>query len=154
MLNTKTSTRRTGGRTFEAAAYLRRAGADTAEVRRYFQSDLASMIARNEIIRNAKMVHGDIAVAVAENEVPRVTAAQAADELLGAEGIQASIVLYRQGDGVSMSGRSQGDINVQLLLEPLGGGGNATSAGGHIPVSTLEGVRGRLMEAIERYFAE
>ena len=154
VLDTKNFTRRTGGRTFEAAAYLRRAGADTAEVRRYFQSDLASMIARNEIIRNAKMVHGDIAVAVAENEVPRVTAAQAADELLGAEGIQASIVLYKQGDGVSMSGRSQGDINVQLLLEPLGGGGNATSAGGHIPVSTLEGVRGRLMEAIERYFAE
>ena len=87
------------------------------------------MIQRYDIIRCAKMVHGDIAVAVAENEVPRVTAAQAADELLGAEGIQASIVLYRQGDGVSMSGRSQGDINVQLLLEPLGGGGNAAAEG-------------------------
>ena len=154
VLDTKNFTLRTGGRTFEAAAYLRRAGADTTEVRRYFQSDLDSMVQRYDIIRTAQMVHGDIAVAVAEKEVSRVTAAKAADDLLTLEGIQASIVLYRQGDGVSMSGRSLGEVNVQLLLEKLGGGGNATAAGGHVPSCGLESVRTRLMAAIEDYYAE
>ena len=154
VLDTKNFTLRTGGRTFEAAAYLRRAGADTTEVRRYFQSDLDSMVQRYDIIRTAQMVHGDIAVAVAEKEVSRVTAAKAADDLLTLEGIQASIVLYRQGDGVSMSGRSLGEVNVQLRLEKLGGGGNATAAGGHVPSCGLESVRTRLMAAIEDYYAE
>lgn len=152
VLDTKNFTMRTGGRTFEAAAYLRRAGADTTEVRRYFQSDLDSMVQRYDIIRTAKMVHGDIAVAVAEKEVARVTAAKAADDLLTLEGIQASIVLYRQGDGVSMSGRSLGEVNVQVLLEKLGGGGNATSAGGHVPECGLESVRQKLLAAIDSYY--
>lgn len=99
------------------------------------------------------MVHGDIAVAVARNEVSRVTAAKAADDLLNLQGVQASIVLYRQGDGVSMSGRSLGEINVQVILERLGGGGNGTSAGGHVPDSTLEEVRRRLLESIDNYYA-
>ena len=137
----------------EAAAFLRRAGADPAEVRRYFQSDLPSMIQRYDIIRCAKMVHGDIAVAVAEREVSRVTAAKAADDLLTLQGVQASVVLYRQGNGVSMSGRSLGEINVQVILESLGGGGNATSAGGHVPDSGLEEVRSRLLAAIDSYYA-
>lgn len=152
VLDTKNFMLRTGGRTFEAAAYLRRAGADTTEVRRYFQSDLDSMVQRYDIIRTAKMVHGDIAVAVAEKEVARVTAAKAADDLLTLEGIQASIVLYRQGDGVSMSGRSLGEVNVQLVLEKLGGGGNATAAGGHVPNCGLESVRQRLLAAIDAYY--
>ena len=154
VLDTKNFMMRTGGRTFEAAAYLRRAGADTAEVRRYFQSDLPSMIQRYDIIRTAKMVHGDIAVAVAEKEVPRVTAAKAADDLMSLEGVQASIVLYRQGDGVSMSGRSQGEINVQLILEPLGGGGNSTAAGGHVMDSTPDIVYRRLLAAIDAYYEQ
>ena len=153
VLDTKNFSMRAGGRTFEAAAFLRRAGADTAEVRRYFQSDLPSMIARYDIIRCAKMVHGDIAVAVAEREVSRVTAAKAADDLLTLQGVQASVVLYRQGNGVSMSGRSLGEINVQVILESLGGGGNATSAGGHVPDSGLEEVRSRLLAAIDSYYA-
>ena len=99
------------------------------------------------------MVHGDIAVAVARNEVSRVTAAKAADDLLTLQGVQASIVLYRQGNGVSMSGRSLGEINVQVILERLGGGGNGTSAGGHVPDSTLEEVRRRLMDSINNYYA-
>ena len=99
------------------------------------------------------MIHGDIALAVAENEVSRVTAAKAADDLLTLQGIQASIVLYRQGDGVSMSGRSLGEINVQVILERLGGGGNATAAGGYIPGTDLQTVRRRVVEAIEDYYA-
>ena len=99
------------------------------------------------------MGHGDIAVAVARSEVSRVTAAKAADDLLNLVGVQASVVLYRQGDGVSMSGRSLGEINVQVILEQLGGGGNGTSAGGHVPDSSLEEVRRRLMEAINCYYS-
>ena len=99
------------------------------------------------------MVHGDIAIALARNEVSRVTAAKTADDLLNLQGVQASIVLYRQGNGVSMSGRSLGEINVQVILEQLGGGGNGTSAGGHVPDSTLEEVRRRLMAAIHNYYA-
>ena len=153
MLDTKNFVLHTGGRTFEAAAFLRRAGAETSEVRRYFQSDLPSMIQRYDIIRTAKVVHGDIAVAVAENDVSRITAAKAADDLLTLQGIQASIVLYRQGDGVSMSARSLGEINVQVIVEPLGGGGNATAAGGYIPnCGSMESVRLRLMASIEKYY--
>ncbi len=153
MLDTKNFILHTGGRTFEAAAFLRRAGAETSEVRRYFQSDLPSMIQRYDIIRTAKVVHGDIAVAVAENDVSRITAAKAADDLLTLQGIQASIVLYRQGDGVSMSARSLGEINVQVIVEPLGGGGNATAAGGYIPnCGSMESVRLRLMASIEKYY--
>ena len=144
---------RAGSRTFEAAAFLRRAGADTYEVRRYFQSDLSSMIQRYEIIREAQMVHGDIALAVARNEVDRVTAAKTADDLLNLQGVQASIVLYRQGNGVSMSGRSLGEVNVQVILEQLGGGGNGTSAGGHVPDSSLEEVRKRVLEALGHYYS-
>jgi c-di-AMP phosphodiesterase-like protein len=152
VLDTKNFMLRTGGRTFEAAAFLRRAGADTAEVRRYFQSDLPSMIQRYDIIRGAKMVHGDIAIAVADKEVTRVTAAKAADDLLTLQGIQASIVLYKVGDGVSLSARSLGEINVQVILERLGGGGNSTTAGGHVQNTDLDTVRARVVESIERYY--
>ncbi len=152
MLDTKNFVLRTGGRTFEAAAFLRRAGADTADVRRYFQSDLPSMIQRYDIIRNARMVHGDIAVAVAEKEVARVTAAQAADDLLTLQGVQASFVLYKQGDGVSLSARSLGETNVQVIVESLGGGGNSTSAGGYVPNTDFQTVRQRLLNAIDAYY--
>ena len=153
VLDTKNFSMRSGSRTFEAAAFLRRAGADPAEVRLYFQSDLPSMIQRYDIIRCAQMIHGDVALAVAEKEVSRVTAAKAADDLLSLQGVQASVVLYRQGDGVSMSGRSLGEVNVQVILERLGGGGNATAAGGHVSGADLYAVRQRVAEAIEDYYA-
>lgn len=153
VLDTKNFMMRAGSRTFEAAAFLRRAGADTYEVRRYFQSDLPSMIQRYDIIRGAQMIHSDIALAVAEKDVSRVTAAKAADDLLTIQGIQASIVLYRQGDGVSMSGRSLGEVNVQVILERLGGGGNGTSAGGHVPGASLDEVRRRILDAVDDYYS-
>ena len=154
VLDTKNFTMRTGGRTFEAAAWLRRAGADTADVRRYFQSDLPSMIQRYDIIRTARMYHGDIAIAVAEREVPRVTAAKASDDLLTLQGVQASFVIYRQGDGVSLSARSLGDINVQVVLESLGGGGNSTTAGCHVPEARPDEVYQRLTASIDEYFRQ
>ena len=153
VLDTKNFTMRTGARTFEAAAFLRRAGADTYEVQKLFQNDLDEMVSRYGIIRLAEKYRGNIAIAcTGENGVDRVTAAQAADELLTLKGVEASFVVYPQGDGVSMSARSLGDINVQVILEALGGGGNSTTAGGHVENSTVEAVREQLVAAIDRYY--
>ena len=139
VLDTKNFTNRTGGRTFEAAAYLRRAGADTADVQRMFQSDLQSMISRYDIIRRAELYHGDIAIAALDQECDRVIAAKAADEMLTLQGVRASFVLYRKDDGIYISARSLGEINVQVLVETLGGGGNSTTAGGQCSGMTAAG---------------
>ena len=152
VLDTKNFTNRTGGRTFEAAAYLRRLGADTQDVQRLFQGDLQSMIDRYAIIRQAELYHDDIAVVALEEECDRVTAAKAADELLTIRGIKASIVLYKKGDGVYMSARSLGEINVQVILEALGGGGNSTTAGGQADNISVDEAKARLLEAIDHYF--
>ena len=153
VLDTKHFTQRTGGRTFEAAAFLRRAGADTASVQRLFQNDLGDMVARYDIIRRAELYRADIALSVIPDEgVDRVTAAQAADELLTLKGVQASFVLYRSGEDVLMSARSLGEINVQVILEALGGGGNSTTAGGRVEHGDIEVVRSRLTDAIDAYF--
>ena len=153
VLDTKNFTNRTGGRTFEAAAYLRRAGADTQEVQRIFQSDLPSMINRYGIIRKAELYHDDIAIAALDEEFDRVTAAKAADELLTLQGVQASFVLYKKGDGVYISARSLGEINVQVIVEALGGGGNSTSAGGELPGTKVDEVKTQLLNQIDNYFA-
>ena len=152
VLDTKNFTNRTGGRTFEAAAYLRRAGADTQEVQRIFQSDLKSMIARYGIIRQAELYREDLAIAALDTECERVTAAKAADELLTLQGVQASFVMYKKGDGVYISARSLGEINVQVIVEALGGGGNSTTAGGELPNRTVEEAKRQLLEAIDAYF--
>jgi len=154
VLDTKNFTRRTGGRTFEAAAYLRRAGADTTDVQRLFQGDLNDMIERYNIIRHAEMYRDDIAVAAIDEEVDRVTAAKATDELLTLQGVRASFVLFRHGSGVNLSARSLGDINVQMIAEKLGGGGNSTTAGAQIPDGTPDAVHDRLIAAIDQYFEE
>lgn len=152
VLDTKNFTNRTGGRTFEAAAYLRRAGADTQDVQRMFQSDLESMIARYAIIRQAVLYREDLAVAAINETCERVTAAKAADELLTLSGVQASFVFYPKDDGVYISARSLGEVNVQVIVEALGGGGNSTSAGGQLPDVTVEDVRRKLKEAIDKYY--
>ena len=153
VLDTKKFTQRTGGRTFEAAAFLRRAGADTIEVQKLFQNDLRDMVTRYDIIRRAEMYREDIAVAVIpEDGVDRVAAAQASDELLSLKGVEASFVVYQNGENVLMSARSLGEINVQVILEALGGGGNSTTAGGRVENTDAETVQNRLHEAIDAYF--
>ena len=153
VLDTKHFTQRTGGRTFEAAAFLRRAGADTASVQRLFQSDLQDMVTRYDIIRRADLYRENIALSVIpEDGVDRVAAAQAGDELLTLKGVQASFVLYRSGEDVLMSARSLGDINVQVILEALGGGGNSTTAGGRVEHGDVSAVKTRLVDAIDAYF--
>lgn len=155
VLDTKNFTLRTGSRTFEAAAYLRRAGADTSEVRRFFQNDLQGMVARYNIIRGAKTYRDGIAIAAVNAPVGRVTAAQAADEMINISDIDASFVLFPDEDGrIIVSARSTGEVNVQLILEALGGGGNAAAAGAQISDKTIETVVQELREAIDKFFEE
>ena len=154
VLDTKNFTNRTGGRTFEAAAYLRRCGADTQDVQRMFQSDLDAMVTRYAIMRQAEIYHGDIAIVAVDEAYDRVTAAKAADELLTIRGIRASFVMYRKDDGVYMSARSLGEVNVQVILEALGGGGNSTTAGGQAKGITVAEAKEKLLAAIDKYFED
>ena len=153
VLDTKHFTQRTGGRTFEAAAFLRRSGADTAEVQRLFQGDLKDMVTKYDIIRRAEMYRSNIAVSVVEESgVDRVAAAQAADDLLTLKGVQASFVIYAAEGAVLMSARSLGEINVQVILKALGGGGNSTTAGARIEDTDPESVRQQLIGVLDAYF--
>lgn len=151
VLDTKNFTMRTSGRTFEAAAYLRRLGADTADVKKLFQNDLSGTVARYAIIREARMYRENIALAVVTGQCSRVVAAQAADELMNITGVEASFVLFSDGQRAVISGRSMGSVNVQVILEELGGGGNAMIAGAQLPDTTLEEAEERLEKAIDHY---
>ena len=121
-------------------------------MKKLFQNDLAGTIAKYSIIQNAKLYRDHIAVAVADKPVGRVVAAQAADELLNIIGIDTSFVLSSQdGETVNMSARSMGDTNVQVILEQLGGGGNAAAAGGQVTGKPIQEVARDLTQAIDRY---
>lgn len=152
MLDTKNFTIRTGERTFEAAAFLRRAGADTSEVKKLLQNDMAHTVAKYRILQNAKVYRNGIAVAVQEQPQERVVAAQAADELLNVAGVDTSIVAYPVEDGVYMSARSIGDVNVQILMEKLGGGGNRAAAAVQLKDMELQEAVRQLRAAIDDYF--
>lgn len=152
VLDTKHFAQRTSGRTFEAAAFLRGAGADTERVQQLFQSDLKEMEERYDIIRQAAVYKGDIAIAAVDRDgIGRVAASQAADELLTLKGVRASFVLYRHDDSILLSARSLGNVNVQVILEQLGGGGNSTAAGGRVEHAALPRVREQLERAIDAY---
>ena len=153
MLDTKNFTIRTGERTFDAAAFLRRAGADTSEVKKLLQNDLEHTVAKYSILQNAKVYRDQIAIAVPETEQDRVVAAQAADELLNISGIEASVVAYpTKAGGVIVSARSIGEINVQLLLEKLGGGGNKSAAGAQIENMSIRDAVNSICASIDEYF--
>ncbi|MFI3253045.1 MAG: DHH family phosphoesterase [Eubacteriales bacterium] len=154
VLDTKNFTLRTGGRTFEAAAFLRRCGADTNEVKKLFQNDIDGAIARYKIVQSAQLFREDIAIAWTAESVGRVVAAQAADELLNIRGIATSFVVSANQEEALISGRSMGEINVQLVLEALGGGGNAAAAGAQIPEKTPEEALHILREALGNYLAQ
>lgn len=151
MLDTKNFVLKTGVRTFEAAAYLRRKDADTVRVKRLFSDSIGAYKAKYQIVSNAR-VYGDIAVASAEEEFPdiRISAAQAADELLSIQGVNASFVLYPVGGEVDISARSLGEINVQLVMEELGGGGHLTMAGAQLEDTTVDAAAERLLSAIRK----
>ena len=151
-LDTKSFNVRTGERTFEAAAFLRQLGADTVEVKKLLQNDFQDTISKYQIIKSARLYRQELAIAALNYTVPRTLAAQAADELLNISGITASFVLYPDGDRVIISARSIGDANVQMILEPLGGGGNSATAGAQVPDSTVKDVLDRLVASIDKFY--
>ena len=154
VLDTKNFSVRTGARTFEAAAWLRKQGADTVEVKLLFQNGLKSTLDRYEVLKHARLYRGDIALCCLDYTLDRIIAAQAADELLNVSGIQASFVFYPDGDQVYVSARSIGEANVQMILEPLGGGGNQATAGAQIRGMTPEAVCAAIEASIDDFFSE
>ena len=153
-LDTKSFNVRTGERTFEAAAYLKQLGADTVEVKKLLQNDFQDTMAKYQIIKSARLYRQRIAIAALNATTSRALAAQAADELLNISGITASFVLYPDGENVYISARSIGDANVQVILEPLGGGGNTATAGAQIKNATVKNVLDELVRSIDQYYDE
>ena len=157
MMDTKSFTFKTGVRTFEAAAYLRKCGVDIIRVKKWFQSDLESFNKIADIVRKAEIVNDSIAIALCDGEKSKdisLLCAKAADELLTISDVTASFVLGDTGEKVCISGRSIGDINVQVILEKLGGGGHITLAGAQVEGMTLEEVKQELIIRINEYFTE
>ena len=151
-LDTKFFNVRTGDRTFEAAAALQRLGADTTEVKLLLQSNFQDTMAKYQIIKTSRLYRQEIAIAALNTSTTRVLAAQAADELLNISGINTSFVLYPDGETVYISARSVGKANVQMILEPLGGGGNAATAGAQIHNSNVKDVLDRLVASIDKFY--
>lgn len=155
VLDTKNFTIRTGERTFEAAAFLRRCGADTTEVKKLLQNDMEDTVARYKIMQNARLYRGSIAIAAPTESQDRIVAAQAADELLNISGVDVSFVVFPTEDGgASISARSIGDVNVQMIVEKLGGGGNRSAAAAQLKDVDLRDAVNRLFEAIDQYLEE
>lgn len=154
VVDTKNFTFKTGVRTFEAASVLKRAGADMSKVRYFFEDDYDTIISRAEVVHNARIIFDTIAVSRLDGDTRNsiLVSAQAADELLGIHGIKASFVLNRKKDVVHISGRSFGEISVQLILERLGGGGHLNMAGAQVKSDDIDAVEAQLIEAIENYF--
>ena len=153
-LDTKFFNVRAGERTFEAAAALRRMGADPTEVKKLLQNDFQDTMAKYQIIRSARLYRQELAIAALNTTTTRVLAAQAADELLNISGITGSFVLYPDEDQVIISARSIGSANVQIILEPLGGGGNTATAGAQMKgVSTKEALD-MLVASIDKFYEE
>lgn len=156
MMDTKNFTFKTGVRTFEAAAYLRKCGIDMIKVKKWFQSDLETYHKIAEIIANAEIVNDTIGISIydREDKNSNIVCAKAADELLTISNITASFVIGNLEDKVCISGRSIGDINVQVILEKLGGGGHINLAGAQVEGMNIEEVKQELKKCITEYFNE
>ena len=153
MLDTKNFVIRAGVRTFEAAAFLKDRGVDTVTVKKLFSNSIEDNKLRNEVIANAQTVNS-CAVSIADIDSPdiRIIAAQAADELLNVTDIKASFVIYETNGTVNVSARSFGEINVQLIMESLGGGGHQTMAACQLKDCTVSEARETLVNAIGDFF--
>ncbi len=155
MLDTRQFVMKAGVRTFEAAAYLRKLGADTVEVKRMFAEDMSVYQRKAEIVSSANSYRG-MAIACADcgGTCMRIAASQAADELLCVKEVEASFVLFSENGGVNISARSYGDINVQLIMEAIGGGGHQTMAGAYLKDTDLDAATLLLQKAIDVYLSE
>ncbi len=147
MVDTKNFTLKSGVRTFEAAAYLRKQGADVANVNQLFRKNINTYISISDTIKNMEIVKENIGIAICENS-DNLISAQAADEMLFLDNIQASFVLCNCDGKIYISGRSLGNINVQVILEKLGGGGHINMAGAQILDVTIEEAKEKLIQAI------
>jgi len=157
-LDTKNFTHNTGTRTFSSAMYLRGEGANPLEAKAFFNMELEDFRSEASFETNVIIHKASIALAINRNEdnppIARVNASRAADRLLNVSGVKASFALCRIGESVHISGRSQGKINVQLILEKLGGGGHFDSAGAQVKNATIEEAEQFLYVAIDEYFVE
>lgn len=155
-VDTKGFSFKTGERTFEAASYLRRIGADATKIRHLFQDDLDVYAERAKVVQSAQILKDGIAISECppDTKAPQLLAAQAADALLGIRGVEASFVLCQTGSETIISGRSLGQVNVQRILEKLGGGGHATIAGAQLKNMSVEEARRLLISKIEEYEKE
>lgn len=152
IVDTKSFTLRTGSRTFEAASYLRSNGADTVLVQRLLKEDIDTYVERSKLIETVEVVGDGVAIAKGENDrqYGSVLIAQTADILLTMEGILASFVIAPRADGkVGISARSLGDLNVQIIMEELGGGGHLTNAACQLEVETVQDAVERLKMVLE-----
>lgn len=150
MLDTKSFSLKSGIRTFEAAAYLKKKGADNLSVKKMFANSMDTYKLRCKIIETA-YIFGDCAVAKLNEKIEnmRVSCSQAADELLNIKNVKASFVIFSSGETVNISARSLGDVNVQIIMEKLGGGGHQTMAAAQINSHSIEEVEQRLLEIIK-----
>jgi c-di-AMP phosphodiesterase-like protein len=156
VIDTKNFTYKTGVRTFEAASFLRRQGVDTLAVKQLFQNDISTYLSISGIVKDAEMIKENIAISLCPPNIKNahLIAAKAADELLNLSGITAAFVLCSVGNEVFMSGRSLGDINVQVILEKLGGGGHMTVAGAKLKEISPDDAKEKLKYAIMEYIEE
>ena len=157
MIDTNNFTAKTGVRTFEAAAFLRRCGADVTRVRKMFRDDVKSYKAKAEAIRNVETYKGSFAISVCPSEgidSPTVVASQAANELLNVDSIRASFVLTDYQNKIYISARAIDEVNVQIIMERLGGGGHINMAGAQLPgISVNEAIR-QLKETLDKMMKE
>ena len=157
MVDTKNFTFKTGVRTFEAAAYLRKNNIDIIKVKKWFQSDLESYNVISDIVKSTEVIRDTIGIAEYREEGDdnaNLICAKAADELLTISDITVSFVIGKVKNKVHISGRSIGDINVQIILEKLGGGGHSTVAGAQIEDITIDEAKEKLKNAINEYFEQ
>ncbi len=154
MLDTRNFILRAGVRTFEAAAFLRSKGAGTVECKRLFSSDMEIFRNRNAIIDSAEK-YRDCAVSFTDEMFSnlRLATSQAADEMLNIEGVKASFVIFKSSNAVNISARSYGEINVQLIMEALGGGGHQTMAACQLKDITIQEAKSSLKDAIDNYYS-
>ncbi|MDU3264775.1 MAG: DHH family phosphoesterase [Staphylococcus sp.] len=156
IVDTRNFTLRTGSRTFDAASYLRAHGADTILTQQFLKDDVDTYINRSELIRTVEVQDHGVAIAHGSNDkiYHPVTVAQAADELLSLEGIEASYVVAKREDNlIGISARSLGGINVQLTMEALGGGGHLTNAATQIKGVTIKEAIEQLQQAITEHMS-
>lgn len=147
-IDTKSFSLRTGSRTFDAASYLRSAGADSVQMQQFMKENVDSYLQRNHLIELVTFVKEDMAVIAGEEDetYDSVTAAQAADDLLNMSGVDASFVITKREDGrIGVSARSMGEINVQVIMEKMGGGGHLSSGATQIADSTVAEVKDQLV---------